>query len=149
MWFSLLIIVILFTFHCSSFSTTFCHCSDPNQILQFADSTCKPEPRSHKFNEVNYKIYTIQPETIKFPGYICGRWQQIKRITMNSVVAKITTPYKMHMPRCSFARRIQPYFLKNLKISRSTRKFHLKLNQAPPVSKRTPRHIWWAVLYFR
>ena len=85
MWFSLLIIVILFTFHCSSFSTTVCDRSDPNQmgLLQFADSTCKPEPRSHEFNEVNYKIYTIQPETIKFPGYIFGRWQQIKRITMN------------------------------------------------------------------
>ena len=67
-----------------------CSASAEKGILQFSDENCFSEPNPNKTNEVKYEVYTEKREGIKFPGYLCAKWKQIKHVTTSFFGQKLS-----------------------------------------------------------
>ncbi|EFX74023.1 hypothetical protein DAPPUDRAFT_109336 [Daphnia pulex] len=57
--------------------------------------TVSPKKNENRTNAVNYSVYTEKREELKFPGYICARWKQIKHITTSFFGQKVVVPDKI------------------------------------------------------
>ena len=93
----MLLLLGLYALGLNALEVTVCDCEQASQkgILQFSDEECQPEKNENRTNAVNYSVYTEKREELKFPGYICARWKQIKHITTSFFGQKVVVPDKI------------------------------------------------------
>ncbi|EFX63573.1 hypothetical protein DAPPUDRAFT_119105 [Daphnia pulex] len=93
----MLLLLGLYALGLNALEITVCDCEQASQkgILQFSDEDCQPEKNENRTNAVNYSVYTEKREELKFPGYICARWKQIKHITTSFFGQKVVVPDKI------------------------------------------------------
>ncbi|EFX67904.1 hypothetical protein DAPPUDRAFT_115033 [Daphnia pulex] len=77
----MLLLLGLYALGLNALEVTVCDCEQASQkgILQFSDEN----------------LYTEKREELKFPGYICARWKQIKHITTSFFGQKVVVPDKI------------------------------------------------------
>ena len=97
MCFRMLLLLGLYGLGLHAIEVTVCDCSASAEkgILQFSDENCFSEPNPNKTNEVKYEVYKEKREGIKFPGYLCAKWKQIKHITTSFFGQKVVVPDKL------------------------------------------------------
>ena len=80
-----------------AFETTVCNCTEPTKIgiLQFSDANCLPEINDEIANTVEYSIFSMKRAALKFPGYICAKWKNLRHITMNFFGQLVIVPEKI------------------------------------------------------
>jgi hypothetical protein len=93
----MLLLLGLYALGLTALEVTVCDCEQASQkgVLQFSDEDCQPEKNENRTNAVNYSVYTEKREELKFPGYICARWKQIKHITTSFFGQKVVVPDKI------------------------------------------------------
>ncbi|XP_045035981.1 LOW QUALITY PROTEIN: uncharacterized protein LOC116934869 [Daphnia magna] len=64
-------------------------------IIQFPDADCKPKMNSTSAVPVRYVVYSDERAAVKFPGFICARWRNIHRVTMNFFGQTVIVPEKI------------------------------------------------------
>ena len=99
MFFRILLLLGLYGLGLHAIEVTICDCSASAEkgILQFYDESCISEPIPNKTNEVKYEVYTEKREGIKFPGYLCAKWKQIKHVTTSFFGQKVVVPDKLSL----------------------------------------------------
>ena len=62
---------------------TVCDCSDPvTHVLKLSSDDCVV-PKNPKGFQTSYELYSIVRGASKFRGYLCSRWLNVKKVTMN------------------------------------------------------------------
>ncbi|KZS07329.1 Uncharacterized protein APZ42_028972 [Daphnia magna] len=92
-----LLLLCFYGLHPQAFETAVCDCSEPKNmgIIQFSDSNCKPETNNTDTVQVKYTIYSNERAAVKFPGFICAQWINIRRITKTFFGQLVIVPDKI------------------------------------------------------
>ncbi|XP_032798015.2 uncharacterized protein LOC116934643 [Daphnia magna] len=92
-----LLLLCFYGLHPQAFETTVCDCSEPKNmgIIQFSDSNCKPETNNTDTVQVKYTVYSDERAAVKFPGFICAQWINIRRITKTFFGQLVIVPDKI------------------------------------------------------
>ncbi|KAK4017791.1 hypothetical protein OUZ56_033597 [Daphnia magna] len=92
-----LLLLCFYGLHPQAFETTVCDCSEPLNmgIIQFPDADCKPKMNSTSAVPVRYVVYSDEGAAVKFPGFICAKWRNIHRVTMNFFGQTVIVPEKI------------------------------------------------------
>ena len=109
----MLLLLGLYDLGLHAMEVTVCDCSATadKRILHFSDENCFSEPNPNKTNEVKYEVYTEKREGIKFSGYLCAKWKQIKHVTTSFFGQKVVVPDKLEL-ETSLCRRKNPTYKK-------------------------------------
>ncbi|KZR97461.1 Uncharacterized protein APZ42_007655, partial [Daphnia magna] len=93
----LLLLLLCLHLHARAFQTTVCDCAEPLNmgIIQFPDADCKPKMNSTGAVPVRYVVYSDERAAVKFPGFICAKWRNIHRVTMNFFGQTVVVPEKI------------------------------------------------------
>uniref|UniRef100_A0A0N8AEJ0 Retrovirus-related Pol polyprotein from transposon n=1 Tax=Daphnia magna TaxID=35525 RepID=A0A0N8AEJ0_9CRUS len=93
----LLLLLLCLYLRARAFQTTVCDCAEPLNmgIIQFPDADCKPKMNSTSAVPVRYAVYSDERAAVKFPGFICAKWRNIHRVTMNFFGQTVIVPEKI------------------------------------------------------